>query len=227
MQRVTEGISIVGNDTKTQGRRGALVIVVFFGVAAVYVLLLGTAFSWAYVSYISAAVFGTGLVLASFLVFASMERGDGQVERVINWYAPVEPTNYVDADVTPPTRELPAHTLPALPADDGVIQYNHFSRGGEQIPRKLFHGFDMRDLEWLARYLANGNKFTEAAMEKLILPYSLDVLGKADAGTLYTKFMELCTLSGVIVGREAKKSGTLAVTEFAEILQKIKSVPEV
>lgn len=152
--------------------------------------------------------------------------GAGQTKRVVN-----KGINALDRELefrfpTPDLPELPAPTLPALPAEDEPIRYSHYSRGVEEIPRKLLHGFDPRDLEWLTKYLANGGKFTEAAMEFMPLPHSGEKLGKAAENTPYTRFMDVCTRSGIITGREGKKSGQLAIFTAPEMMTAIRNLPE-
>jgi hypothetical protein len=115
-------------------------------------------------------------------------------------------------------------TLPALPAANDTIRVSVNGRGGEDIPRNELHGFDPRDLAYLFRALARGEKFTEANLELWELPYSHAVMGKAQEGTPYSKFIALCVRAGIIGGREPKKSGTLVVTDPAEMMRLVKEL---
>jgi hypothetical protein len=117
-------------------------------------------------------------------------------------------------------------TLPALPAANDTIRVTVNGRGGEDIPRKLMHEFDERDLAFVFRAMARGEKFTEANMELWELPYSHAVMGKAQEGTPYSKFIALCVRAEIIGGREPKKSGTLLVTDAAEMMRLVKGLPE-
>lgn len=160
-----------------------------------------------------------------FVMLRSWDVGQGYVSRAAQVYFPQEPSDFTDAESTPLARELPAQTLPALPADemDEVIPFKNSRGEVSNIPRNLIRGFDPRDVEFLARQLARGFKFTEAAMEKLELPYSHEVMGKAQENTAYTRWMEWCCEALVIVGRDGKKSGTLAILEAPEIVQALKA----
>lgn len=166
-------------------------------------------YRWGVVGLIFLAALVTGGIICLAWV-----RAQGHRKSVADW---AKAENKLK-DSTPPAQT----PLPALPAIETPIAYNHYSRGGQTIPRELVNGFDPRDLEWLARYLANGGIFTEAVMENITLPYALEPMGKATEGTHYHRLMRLCTETGIIVGRAAKKSGTLAITEYPEILRRLK-----
>lgn len=125
-------------------------------------------------------------------------------------------------------RTLPqesALTLPAtLPQENRMIPVTAGDRA-EEIPLDLIYGFDPRDLEFLCRLLEKQYKFTEEAMEKLVLPYSREQMGKVGVGTGYSRFMDLCVAAGIIEGRKPKFSGTLAVTDAEEMMRRIRALP--
>jgi hypothetical protein len=154
-------------------------------------------------------------VLSSGYIFGLIRSGTilGQIEKVL-----------AKKDENPVTPPAPT-TLPALPAANDTIRV---TRGGvgEDIPRKLLHEFDERDLAFLFRALARGEKFTEANMELWELPYSHQIMGKAQEGTPYSKFTALCVRAEIIGGRGPKQSGTLLVTEAGEMMQRIKALQE-
>lgn len=211
-------------DAVREGEFGfALSFSIVAGIFGIFVvlawLLVGSLFlDWQTVKVgLAVAVVLTGFVIGGFITTGAA-RGWILAGRILGQILS-EPSKEPVKPVAPSTPTV----LPTLPAAETPIQYNHFSRGGQSIPRTLIHGFDPRDLEWLARYLANGGRFTEAAMEKLTLPYSLELMGKAQEGTHYFRLMQLCAERGIIVGRDAKKSGVLAVTEYQEILRKLKT----
>ena len=158
---------------------------------------------------------GMVLVYGAFRVWGKL---DGAEQERMREMARV----FAEFESTPPAPV----TLPALPAVSDTIRVTQ-NGVGEDVPRKLVHGFDPRDFNFLCRLLARGFKFTETYMECLELPHSHEPMGKAQAGTHYTRFMDLCVAAGVIVGREPKKSGTLVVTEYAEIVRRIKELPEI
>lgn len=176
------------------------------------------------------------LILAGFVFFAFglaafaaglyyLLDGAGQTKRVVN-----KGISALDRELEFrfPTPGLPEDVTPALPAPPAELETFHYTHGGvgEDVPKKLVHSFDARDLEWLAKYLANGGKFTEAAMEFMPLPYSGEKMGKAAEGTPYTRFMDVCTRSGIITGREGKRSGVLSILTAPEMMSAIRALPE-
>lgn len=130
-----------------------------------------------------------------------------------------------EADKLDAETALKHATLTTLPLPQRVIPVT-LGEKGEGIPLELIHGFDERDLAFLCRQVARHN-YTEDAMEKLELPYSRKPMGKAQAGTLYTLFMDLCVQAKIIEGRKPKFSGTLVVTDPLEMMRLIKTLPNV
>lgn len=166
-------------------------------------------------------VFGGGAFFVFSILLIGMLRAASIVSGVMQqWHLWQEAERAAKYPL--PQLPTPALTLPT-PQEIEVIPVASGDRVVE-MPKELLFGFDPRDLEYLCRYLANGGRFTEAAMEKLLLPYALVVMGKASEGTLYTRFMELCVECGIIVGRVGKQAGTLAVLEAGEMLKRIKEL---
>lgn len=223
-----EYINLIANDEIERSNRAAYAVwMLFFALALVFAPASFIIVEWNAL-WIGSGIVGIGTTLAAFLVIRGNLKGQGYVGRAVEAHLPEPPAEYVDADVTPVTPELSAPTLPALPAlpaYDDAITYNSPSRVGESIPRNLLHGFDPRDLQFLCRLLANGFKFTESAMEKIVLPYSLEIMGKAEDGTPYARFMELCVRAGIVVGREGRKSGTLAIMDAGGMMRRLKEIP--
>jgi hypothetical protein len=219
MERYTQAA-----DAAREGERDFAVpmagVMGIFGVFAVLVwLIMGSLFlDWEAVKIgLVVIVALTGFAVGG-IISTGVVRGWIYAGRILGQI--IQPTPKPSENpVTPPA---PA-ALPALPAASDTIRVTR-NGVGEDIPRNLLHGFDERDLLFLCRLLSVGFKFTEASMEKLVLPYSHDVMGKADEGTPYSRFMDLCVSAGVIEGREPKKSGRMAVTEYAEIVRRIKEL---
>jgi hypothetical protein len=91
----------------------------------------------------------------------------------------------------------------------------------------LIDGFDPRDLDWFAKYLSNGGKWTEAALEHLPLPYSGARLGKAEPSTPYSRLVGRCVDRGIIGDRggPGNKPGILLVKDEKEIARLLRTAP--
>lgn len=226
MRLTAQDAVLVGDAELDRGMRAAWAVSVPLVALA---LLLGF-LAWALANWLigGAAIFVVLVMvgLAIGLIMHGHAKGQGQVEKVIKHnisvYTPETPM-FIDGETLP---ELPANvpaTLPALSVENETFRFTQ-NGVGQDVPKNLLHGFDARDLAFLARYLARGGKFTESVMEFLELPYSREVMGKAEDGTLYTKFMQLCVDTEVIVGRGPKKSGTLVVLEAGEMLARFKAL---
>lgn len=129
---------------------------------------------------------------------------------------------------TPPTPALPP--APALPQPD--IHATLVSGREVDIPRETIHGMEPVDVEWLATYLANGNKFTEAALEKMpLISNPKERWGKAEGATPYNRMFNaesgILIQAGVIAGRggAGNPSGKLVETDAREIVRKVRSLP--
>lgn len=185
--------------------------------------IVGGVKGWWFTDLLVWGIIGVGVTASLVLIVTGELVGRGHVSKVVKVYA----EHYNDGYNVKWLPELPAPTQPAqpaLPAENDTFDYNHHSRGGQKVPRNLLHGFDPRDLEYLCRYLGNGGKFTEASMEAIPLPFMLEKMGKASEGTPYTRFITVCVDAGIIVGREGKRSGMLAVSDPLEMMQKIKAL---
>lgn len=184
--------------------------------------IVGGVKGWVFTDLLVWGIIGVGVMASLVLIVTGELVGRGHVSKVVKVYV----EHYHDGYNVKWLPELPAATPPALPAENETFDYNHHSRGGQKVPRNLLHGFDPRDLEFLFRWLGNGGKFTEAALEAMPLPFMLEKMGKASDGTPYTRFITLCVEAGIIVGREGKRSGILAVTDPLEMMQRIRQLKQ-
>ncbi len=200
----------------------ALLFLGMGGTFALAAALFGAWAGWSVTPYVSMFLFFACGLCAVALVFKNEGKIGGQISNLID-----AGVRAVDAEIQlklsiPPA---PSSPTPALPAENESFRFNHFSRGGEDVPKNLLHGFDPRDLDFLFRLMSRGFKFTEEAMEKLELPYSHELMGKAQAGTNYTRFIDVCVRAGIIVDRRPKNSGTLAIADPLEMMKSIKALP--
>lgn len=166
------------------------------------------------------AIFAMGGAVIMLLLLLGFRRGRRHVADVVDLWR-----DWVNAEIK--AKEPAPPTLPAtLPQENRTIPVMSGDRVVD-VPLNLLHGFDPRDMEFLCRLLAKEFKFTEESMENLELPYSRKAMGKAQAGTLYTKFMDVCGATGIIEGRKPKYSGKLMVKDADEMLRRIKALPEI
>jgi hypothetical protein len=196
---------------------------ILFGVGLLVVLATAAAgmmwFELNFLSVLTLMGMALGLVLLFFVLSSAHTVStwiSDEIAEIIEWskHERVEPTP-----------SLPA-TLPAtLPQENRVIPVTAGGRAGVVSLNPPAHGFDERDLMYLCGLIAGGYKFTEENMEKLRLPYSGEVMGKAQPGTWYTRFMDVCTAAGIIEGRRPKFSGKLVVTDPDEMVLLIKALP--
>ncbi len=208
---------------------GLVLTVVFtlFSILILSVMAWLEAWDWVIVNWVVVALLFIGGASSFAIIFYGIRMAWSEYHNVIEqWleWVQMEIENHrkVPEIVAAPT--LPALAAPApLPASRVIPVTAGGSRA--EVALELVNGFDPRALRWLAEYLANGNKFTEAAMEKLPLPYSLsgEVLGKAEGATPYYRLMTLCVERGIIVGRAAEKrqSGELALKDAREIYRRL------
>lgn len=195
-----------------------------FGILTVIATLATALFGWVFalpfVGYLTLIMFLIGGMAVGFVLLTGLRRGRWIIRRVVEIAE-----DWIDAEISAKQRAtaLPTPTLPStLPLENRMIPVSTGDRVVD-LPLDLIHGFDPRDLMFLCRQVARRN-YTEEGMEKLELPYSHDVMGKAQPGTRYTLFMELCVTAGIIEGRAPKKSGTLAVTDPDEMMRRIRQV---
>lgn len=128
---------------------------------------------------------------------------------------------------------LPTPSLPALSAPvENPIKATLASGREVEVARNLWHGFEPDDLLYLCQYLADGNKWTESVMERLRLPVSRELIGKAQGDTYYQRSFGVpdgvFLRAGVITGRGGKgnPSGTLALADYTDIVKAVKNVAE-
>lgn len=191
---------------------------VFFALAAA---VFGTWIGFPFASWASAFLFFACGLKAVAVLIANERETRQKIGNLVNAgvaliYAEIR------KKAVAPTSAPPA--LPTLPAGNDTIRVTVNGRGGEDVPRNTLHGFDPRDLAYLFRALARGEKWTEANLELWELPYSHETMGKASEGTPYYRFMTLCVDAGIIVGREPKRSGTLAITDPLEMMRLVKQL---
>ena len=171
------------------------------------------------------AAFAAGLAIFGLNIWHSREivqRGITLLDREIARRLPApEPT---------PT-PAPAHTLPANEKGaDGDTQAE--SRGGER--ERQIQGFDAATIAWVCDYLANGNRWTEAAMEKMPVPHMFPParFGKAEGGSPYQRLFDsehgIFVRAGIIVerGGEGNSPGKLAIKSPLNMLERIKALQE-
>ncbi len=175
---------------------------------------------WAMVLWCVSAGLGVGMLLAIGIL-----RTWGSIDRAENGRIMTQPVEMKEIETAPTALTLP---YPTLPVQDDTFRLSVNGRGGEDVPKQTVHGFDPRDFEYVCKYLANGNKFTEAAMEHLPLPFSHELMGKAQGQTPYNRLMTVCVRAGVIQGRggPGNPPGKLAITEYGAILNALKALPE-
>lgn len=224
---------IVGDAELERGTRAAFAVCVITGIVALVVALhwlIGGA-PWGGLAF--GGVVGVGASISVALVVQSHFKGQGQVDKVIAYnhkvYAPKTPM-IIDGESTPSALPEPTPTLPTPTLEDETFRYMH-NGVGEDVPKKLLHGFDPRGLLWLCEYLERGGKWTEDKLEKVALPYHSEPLGKADGDTPYQRLFSpeqgnegLLIRAAIIVERGPKKAGRLAVLEAVEMMQRIRAL---
>ncbi len=116
---------------------------------------------------------------------------------------------------------------PALPpaAENRLIPHSINGRAGELAVNLIDDWLDPRDAEWFAEYLAKGNKWTEAMLEKMPLHHTGGTFGRDKEGTPYRKLMDKCVAQGIIIerGGDGNFTGKLAIKEEKEIARRLKN----
>lgn len=131
----------------------------------------------------------------------------------------------------PPALALPASTstLPPSAETDSFV----WNRGGEGevVPKNLIAGFDPRFMNWMVDYITGkGNRWSEAVLENMPLPYEGGVFGKAEGNTPYQRLFEpssgVLTKTGIIIGRggAGNPTGKLGITDRVEIIRLLKGL---
>lgn len=200
---------------------GALIIVLTI---AAFVFGVATGLVWT--AQVTAMVFILGGVAVGVILLTGLRRGRRVVFMVVAVAEQIL-EDYKQAKIAAPTDR--AEEDSALPAQEREIPATVGGRAVEPVPYDEVHGFDPRDLKFLCRQIARGVPYTEKVMEKLELPYSRRVMGKAQGDTLYNRFMRLCGETEVIIerGGPGNAPGKLMVTDPDEIYRRIKALPEV
>lgn len=158
-------------------------------------------------------------------------QGHGQRSRVVDKGIDLLDLQIKREMATPAALPEPAPTT-ALPPDDepDAFVWNH-SGVGEVVPKDLIAGFDPRFIDWLLDYLlGKGNRWSEAALENMPVPYEGGVFGKAEGTTPYQRLFGLpdgvLVKAGIIVGRggPGNATGKLGMATKEEMRAALKQV---
>jgi hypothetical protein len=141
-----------------------------------------------------------GKEISDLLAWSAHER-EKQAAKLL---PPTTETTYLPTS-TPEPREIPVRT----PDRVGVVTLDYVN------------GFDPRDLEWFAKYLANGGRTSENVLEKYTLFHEGVTLGGLKDGTPLTRLLDLCEKRGILTARDKArhKSGSLLIPNEQEILR--------
>lgn len=205
--------------------RQSLTFALAFGVFTLVITVAAAVFGWMldipFAGYIAALVFTIGGLYVFFVLRAGWHRGSGVVNRVVE-----VAENWFDAEIK---LKLAAHVLPPTPdpaptPENRMIPHTVNGRVGE-LPIDLIDDWlDPRDADWFAKYLAQGNKWTETVLEKIPLPYSGQTIGKDRDNSPYHHLMAKCVAQEIITGRggPGNPSGKLAITDEKEIARRLR-----
>lgn len=116
----------------------------------------------------------------------------------------------------------PLPTASSLPAETFKLSEN--GQQGRDVVKEYVNGFDPRDLDYLARYLARGGHTSEAAMKDMILYHEDVKLGDLKEGTHLTRFLDLCEQKTILSARDGvrRKPGKLLIDDEKEIARRLK-----
>lgn len=211
--------------------------------AAVYILTFGCLFTAAVFFFgaiggfnpvwIAAFVFGACGLAAFAVGLAFILLNAGQIRGIVT-----RAMTMLDRETEHrfPTPTLPADSTPtpALPEGNanGKTEMQELSRGGERD--RLIQGFAPATIMWMCDYLANGNRWSEAALEKMPVPHQQPParFGKAEGDTIYQRMFHPDTgvfcRAGIIVerGGASNAMGKLAVRSPLEMLRLLKELPD-
>jgi hypothetical protein len=197
-------------------------LLLFLAGIPVTLFLAGSAMVLLQVPFLDALPFA-GLGVASvvlYFIFTSGEKAGkwltDEITDLLAWSAherekqaakllpPTTETTYLPT-ATPEPREIPVRT----PDRVGVVVLDYVN------------GFDPRDLEWFAKYLANGGRTSENVLEKYTLFHEGVTLGGLKDGTPLTRLLDLCEKRGILTARDKArhKSGNLLIPSEQEILR--------
>lgn len=122
-------------------------------------------------------------------------------------------------------KALPTSTsLPTSTVEPREIPVRTADRVGT-VTLDYVNGFDARDLDWFAKYLANGGRTSEAVLEKYTLFHEGVTLGGLKDGTPLTRLLDLCETRGILSPRDSvrRKPGQLLITDEQEIARRLKT----
>lgn len=201
---------------------------VFFALAAA---IFGSWMGIAQTPYASALLlFACGLKAVAVLV----ENEKQARQKIGNMITAGVALIYAEIRVKTSTPTLPPEPTraPALPEAnvDGTTKTEP-SRGGLFIGKNI-QGLPPLTVEFVCNYLGNKAEWTEAAMEKMPVPYLYPParFGKAEGDTVYNQLFHhergIFCRAGIIGGRAPKQSGKLLVDNPVRMMELIKALPE-
>jgi hypothetical protein len=178
-------------------------------------------FAPAWLNMVALGALFLGGMAIGLVIWTGIRKARGHPKAFMDWW-----TEWVAGEIKAkqPTPPLPPALPATLPQENRMIQVTAGDRVVDVSLTPPVHGFEERDLIYLCELIAGGYKFTEEYMERLKLPVSREVMGKAQDGTPYSRFMDLCVAAGIIEGRKPKYSGKLVVTDAAEMMERLKKL---
>lgn len=188
-------------------------------VLSLAVALIGAVLAVPATPGVSAALLFAFILLAMAFGISEFVKTGGRVGRVVD--TGIDLLNAeIDAKYPAPPALPAAYPAPLPEKTDIVVT----AGSREVVLPALVNGFDPRNLDWFAVYLANGNPWTEKKLEMMPLPHGGEKIGKEGENTVYHNLMALCTARGIIVGRggPGNSTGKLAVTDVNEIKRLLK-----
>jgi hypothetical protein len=158
-------------------------------------------------------------LILSFVLWSAGKVGDWLADVIVEGVAwsKAARQKVVKIETTPTTETT---YLPPKVEEPRVLMVTAGDRVGE-VTLDYVNGFDPRDLEWFAKYLANGGRTSENVLEKYTLFYQGVTLGGLTDGTRLTELLNLCEKRSILTPRDSgrHKSGSLIVKDEQEILR--------
>jgi hypothetical protein len=197
-------------------------LLLFLAGIPVTLFLAGSAMVLLQVPFLDALPFA-GLGVASvvlYFIFTSGEKAGkwltDEITDLLAWSA--HEREKQAAKLLPPTTETTY--LPTATPEPRQIPVTAGDRAGV-VTLDYVNGFDPRDLEWFAKYLANGGRTSENVLEKYTLFHEGVTLGGLKDGTPLTRLLDLCEKRGILTARDKArhKSGNLLIPSEQEILR--------
>lgn len=209
-------------DLRQSESEHTITFAIAFGALGIIATLATALFGWILVlpfaGYLTALIFLAGGLAVGIILLTGLRRGRWFLTRIVdiaeNWIAAEIRAKELPTPAYLPTEAIPPREIPVTSGNRaGVLTID------------FVNGFDPRDLEWFAKYLANGNPTSEARLEHLPLPHEGILCGGAASGTPFTRLLDLCEAKGVLTARDAvrRKSGKLLVPDEKEIAQLLKT----